>query len=89
MTISTQYHEYYEGTSLSATEFKAKCLACLDEIEQCAESITITRRGRPIAVLGPVKRKKFKSSKNSLAGKIKILGDIVSPPAVWDAAGPE
>jgi prevent-host-death family protein len=42
---------------VSATEFKAKCLALLDEIEQSGGPITITRRGRPVAVLGPAKTK--------------------------------
>jgi prevent-host-death family protein len=63
---------------LSASEFKAKCLACLGEIEQFGEPITITRRGRPVAVLGPPKRTVLKSPRNSLAHKIQILDDIVN-----------
>ena len=38
---------------VTATEFKAKCLSLLDEIEQRGTAITVTRRGRPVAVLGP------------------------------------
>ena len=38
---------------LNATGFKAKCLACLGEIEPSREPITITNRGRSVAVLGP------------------------------------
>jgi prevent-host-death family protein len=63
---------------VSATEFKAKCLAFLLEIEQRAEPITITRRGVPVAVLGPLKKSAWKSSKNSWAGKARIVGDIVN-----------
>jgi prevent-host-death family protein len=63
---------------MSATEFKAKCLALLDEIEQRAEPITITGRGVPVAVLGPLKSSGWKSPKNSLAGKARIVGDIVT-----------
>jgi prevent-host-death family protein len=63
---------------VSATEFKAKCLALLDEVEQRGGPITITRRGRPVAVLGPAKQKAWKSPANSLAGKAKIVGDIVN-----------
>ncbi len=63
---------------VSATEFKAKCLALLDEIEQRAEPITITRRGVPVAVLGPAKKSAWKSPRNSLAGKARIVGDIVN-----------
>jgi prevent-host-death family protein len=73
---------------LSATEFKAKCLACLGQIEQSGEPITITRRGRPVAVLGPVKRPAFKSPRNSWAGRALITGDIVNvdTSAIWEVA---
>ena len=63
---------------MAPTEFKAKCLACLTEIEQSGEQITITKRGRPVAVLGPAKRAPFKSPANSWAHKGKIVGDIVN-----------
>jgi len=71
---------------LTASEFKAKCLACLGEVEQSGEIITITRRGRPVAVLGPAKRRILKSPRNSWAQNAQILGDIVSPPASWEVA---
>ncbi|MBZ5594986.1 MAG: type II toxin-antitoxin system Phd/YefM family antitoxin [Acidobacteriia bacterium] len=64
--------------TVSATEFKAKCLAYLDEIEQHGGPITITRRGRPVAVLGRVKRAAWKSPRNRWAGKVEIVGDIVN-----------
>jgi len=71
--------------TVSATEFKAKCLAYLDEIEEHGGPITITRRGRPVAVLGRAKRAAWKSPANSLAGKVEILGDIVGDMAdLWN-----
>src|SRR5579883_260007 len=69
---------------LSASEFKAKCLACCSEVEQSGESITITRRGRPVAVIGPAKRPAFKNFANSWAGRAEILGDIVRPLPGWE-----
>jgi prevent-host-death family protein len=70
---------------VSATEFKAKCLALLDEIEQRGGPIIITRRGRPVAVLGPAKKKGWKSPANSWAGRAEIVGDIVNAdPDLWD-----
>jgi prevent-host-death family protein len=76
---------------LSASEFKAKCLACLSEIEQVGEPITITKRGRPVAVLGPVSRPALKSSKDSWARKGRIVGDIIDTSDIisWDCAGPK
>lgn len=70
---------------VSATEFKAKCLAFLDEIEQFGETITITRRGLPVATLGPSKKNAWKSPKNSWARRARILGDIVNPETdLWE-----
>ena len=68
-----------------ATEFKAKCPALLDEIEKQGGSITITRRGRPVAVVGPVKKRAWKSPGNILAGRVRIVGDIVNGnPDLWE-----
>ena len=85
MTTLGCYHGSVKRV-LSATEFKAKCLACLDEIEQHGEPITITRRGRPVAVLGPLKRRKWKSPAGIMAGKCRIVGDIVNLDTadLWD-----
>lgn len=71
---------------VSATEFKAKCLAFLDEIEQRGGPITITRRGSPVAVLGPAKKGTWKSPRNSWTGKARIVGDIVDADtsALWE-----
>ncbi|HEY7391549.1 MAG TPA: type II toxin-antitoxin system Phd/YefM family antitoxin [Bryobacteraceae bacterium] len=69
---------------LSATEFKAKCLSYLDEVERVGEQITITKRGKPVAVLGPVKGRGWKSPANSWAGRMEIVGDIINTPWEWD-----
>jgi prevent-host-death family protein len=71
---------------LSASEFKAKCLACLDQIERMGEPIVITRRGRPVAVLGPVRQSAWKSPRNSWVRRGKIVGDIVNTDTsiFWD-----
>ena len=63
---------------VNATEFKAKCSAYLDEVEENGGPITILRRGRPVAVLGPAKKTAWKSPKDMWAGKIEIVGDIVN-----------
>jgi prevent-host-death family protein len=40
--------------SVSATRFKAECLALLDDVAQTGEPLTITKRGRPIARVVPL-----------------------------------
>jgi len=80
-----------KGRTVSATEFKAKCLSILDEIEERGGPITITRRGRPVAVLGPAKKKAWKSPANMFAGRAEIVGDIVNLDTsdLWEVNRPE
>jgi prevent-host-death family protein len=63
---------------ITATEFKAKCLALLDEVDERGDTIIVTKRGRPVATLKPVKAKRWKSPAGSWAGKVEIVGDIVN-----------
>ena len=70
---------------VNATELKAKCSAFLDEVEKHGEPITILRRGRPVAVLGPAKKTVWKSPAGLWAGKVEIVGDIVNAdPDLWE-----
>ena len=39
--------------SVAAADFKARCLALLDQVKDRGESITITKRGRVVARLVP------------------------------------
>src|SRR3989304_2974744 len=38
---------------VAASEFKAKCLALIDRVRERGEPVTITKRGRVVARLGP------------------------------------
>ncbi|MBI4705329.1 MAG: type II toxin-antitoxin system Phd/YefM family antitoxin, partial [Deltaproteobacteria bacterium] len=40
--------------TIAAGQFKAKCLALLDEVAEHAESYVITKRGRPVARVVPL-----------------------------------
>ena len=42
-----------EKRTMNASEFKAKCLALMDEIAESGEEIVITKRGKPVAKLAP------------------------------------
>ena len=39
--------------TISASTFKARCLALLDEVASTGEEIVITKRGRPVARVVP------------------------------------
>lgn len=42
------------GTTVKASVFKAKCLDLMDEVQQRQISVVVTKRGTPVAKLGPV-----------------------------------
>jgi len=74
--------------SIRASEFKAKCLAILDEVNQTGEAVMILKRGRPVARLLPPAPGPGKYPQDSLRGTVKILGDIIEPavpPEAWEA----
>lgn len=74
--------------TLTATEFKAKCLAVLDEVKATGESVTITKRGKPVAQITPLAVADQEYPQHRLRGTMKIVGDIISPavpPEDWDA----
>jgi prevent-host-death family protein len=69
---------------VTVTDFKANSASYLEALEKDARAITITRRGRPVAVLSPaakpekVKKAAWGSMRKKYAGKIEIIGDIVN-----------
>ncbi|MEP7353828.1 MAG: type II toxin-antitoxin system prevent-host-death family antitoxin [Acidobacteriota bacterium] len=61
---------------VTATELKAKCLALLDDVNEHGDIITITKRGKPVATLQPVKKQAWKSLEGVLAGQLGELSDL-------------
>ena len=70
---------------LSSTEFKAKCLAVLDEVARTGESVTILKRGKPVAQLVPPVPREKGYPQEQIMGTVRITGDIVEPPLPADA----
>ena len=64
--------------SISAAEFKAKCLALMDEVQETGKELIITKRGKPVAKLVAVTTKR-PSLIGSMKGTVEILGDIIEP----------
>ena len=61
--------------TISATEFKAKCLHIFDHLG--ADGIIVEKRGKPIAKVTPIKSNNSEWI-GSMKGEIEILGDIMS-----------
>lgn len=71
---------------LGASEFKTRCLGILDEIAETGVPVTITKHGKPIAEVVPIRSKARKSYFGGWEHLIQVKGDIVSPIDVeWDA----
>jgi prevent-host-death family protein len=54
---------------ISASEFKARCLALLDEVAETKETLVVTKRGKPVAQVVPAE------PPPSLEGMIEYLVD--------------
>jgi len=65
---------------VAAGEFKAHCLALLDEVAETGKEIVVTKRGKPVAKVVPIEPPK------SLKGSVKFLGDIINviDPDEWE-----
>ncbi len=77
--------------TLNATDFKARCLHLLDEVVRTGEGLTVTKRGKPVAVLVPAVACGNDEGypQQCLKGAFEILGDVVSPtlaPEAWEAS---
>jgi prevent-host-death family protein len=71
---------------VAAAEFKARCLALMEDVRTTREPVLITKRGKPIAKLVPVNGNKKDDFIGRLKGKIRVIGDIespVEPPEAW------
>jgi antitoxin (DNA-binding transcriptional repressor) of toxin-antitoxin stability system len=69
---------------VNVTEFKAKCLAYLAEVEAGKSSFTVTRRGKTVAEVRAPKTRGFKSPAGSWMDRMEIVGDIVNTDFEWD-----
>ena len=67
--------------SLSVSQFKATCLAVLEDINKQKKRVIITKRGKPIAEVIP-----FEAEHEGIHLKdtVTFMGDIISPVAEED-----
>ncbi len=63
-------------TTISTTEFKAKCLQLLDEVQRTGQDLVISKRGKPVA---RVVAEKEPQPWLALRGRGKVLGDLFEP----------
>jgi prevent-host-death family protein len=73
--------------SVGATEFKAHCLALLDQVAQDRVPIIVTKHGRPVARVIPYVEDGGRAF-GLLAGTVQAGDDLVAPIGEdWEADG--
>ena len=65
--------------NIAISEFKAKCLALLEEVQKTKKPIRVTRFGRPVADIVPIAADPQTDWIGSMKDTVDILGDVVSP----------
>lgn len=83
--MATARNRPFPTRTIKASEFKARCLALMDEVADGSGDIVITKYGRPIARLTNCQQRP-----NTMFGadrdRMKITGDVISPIDLeWDA----
>jgi len=74
--------------TMPASEFKAKCLALMDEVARTGASITITKNGKPVAQLAPAPKSTAarKPAFGLHKGLVGPVGDVDLDEPVLDAS---
>lgn len=74
--------------TVAITEFKARCLALLEDVAESGQPLVVTKRGKVLVRVVPsASRGAYPQA--SLRGSVEILGDVVAPvvaPSAWNAS---
>jgi prevent-host-death family protein len=73
---------------IGASDFKARCLALIDEVGETSSPIVISKRGRRVAQLVPYISVEEAIPQETLHGTATFTGDVEGPvtsPEEWDA----
>jgi len=68
--------------TMSAGEFKTRCLRVMDEVQETGMEIVVTKRGRPVVRIVPVKPDE---RDDGLEGMILHQDDLLSTGERWEA----
>ena len=77
------------GKTVAASGFQANCLRIINEMREDGEPVTITNRGKPVAVLSPVQpERKTRSIVGTMKGTVLAYDNPFGPAtdsSAWDA----
>lgn len=67
--------------TVAAAQFKAECLRLIEEMNRDREPLTITRRGKPVAVLSPAEDMPARPLIGALRGSVTRYDEPFAPAA--------
>jgi prevent-host-death family protein len=72
--------------SMPISKFKARCLAVLETVRRTGRPLRVTRFGRPVAdIVAPAPVEVARRVLGAMAGRGRVVGDIISPLKVkWE-----
>ena len=70
--------------TMLVSEFKAKCIAALKEVQRSREPMLITLRGKPLVTVEPVAGRGGRKRLGGLKGRMTIRRDLVKADTTRD-----
>ena len=71
---------------IAAGAFKTKCLAIMDDVRTTRRPVTITKRGKPVAVLTPYTKEAPTPVFGRMKGLARMADDLTAPAGdTWEA----
>jgi len=62
--------------TMAAGEFKAKSLAVMDEVHATGQEVIVTKHGKPVARLAPLRDQVEKESPEAIFGCLSHMGEV-------------
>ena len=69
----------------TVTQFKAKCLGIVERVQRNKERVTISRHGKPAAMLIPIETSEPGAFFGRAKATTKVNGDLFTTDESWDA----
>jgi prevent-host-death family protein len=69
---------------IAISKFKATCLAVLEDVRRTRRPVRVTRFGKPVAEVVPVRAEPRKSWFGCMSDVTESVGDIVGPIGAFD-----
>jgi prevent-host-death family protein len=71
---------------VSASELKARCSEVIERVATERRTVTVTKRGKPVARIVPLEESEAKSLAGYARGRLTVTGDLLAPIDVeWEA----